>query len=255
MPTVELVFDHDCPNVDDARAQLRRAFERLHLEPKWTEWQGDAPDAPERLRGLGSPTILVDGRDVAGDPDASDACCRVYAQTDGSLRGVPEVEAILGAIDEARQHHDPAAETGSAGPRPGGGSPPIPWKSHLTLLPAVGAALLPSLACPACWPAYAGFLGALGLGFLIHARYLLPLTALALLLALGALAFRARRRWGYRPFALGLIASALVLAGKFGLHSEPVTYVGLALLLLASLWNGWPRRDAACDSCAAVPAP
>jgi hypothetical protein len=30
--------------------------------------------------------------------------------------------------------------------------------------------------CPACWPAYAGILGSLGLGFLLDSTSLLPVT-------------------------------------------------------------------------------
>ena len=31
MATVELIYDNDCPNVDDAKAQLRRAFAEVGL--------------------------------------------------------------------------------------------------------------------------------------------------------------------------------------------------------------------------------
>jgi hypothetical protein len=41
----------------------------------------------------------------------------------------------------------------------------------------------------------------------------LPLTAVFLFVAVGALAFRARRRRGFGPFFVGLAASAIVLAG------------------------------------------
>lgn len=34
------------------------------------------------------------------------------------------------------------------------------WPSMLSVLPGVGVALLPIGTCPACWPAYAGLLGA-----------------------------------------------------------------------------------------------
>ncbi len=65
MPTVELIYDGDCPHVDGAREQLLRAFAEVQLEPRFREWRRDDPDAPDRVRGCGSPTILVDGRDVA----------------------------------------------------------------------------------------------------------------------------------------------------------------------------------------------
>ena len=71
------------------------------------------------------------------------------------------------------------------------------WKQGLLALPSVGVSILPKLACQACWPAYAGLLSSVGLGFLISTVYLLPLTAAFLLLAVAALAFRANKRRGY----------------------------------------------------------
>src|SRR5207237_979182 len=90
-------------------------------------------------------------------------------------------------------------------------------RARAQLLPGVAMALLPKVACPACWPAYAGLLGSLGLGFLMQNAYLLPLTALFLVGAVGALGWRARRRRGYGPVALGVLAAAVMLVGKFAL--------------------------------------
>lgn len=115
------------------------------------------------------------------------------------------------------------------------------WKQNLFAAPGIGLSLLPKIACPACWPAYAGLLSSLGLGFLIpNAKYLLPMTAAFLVLAVGMLVFRARRRHGYIPFALGIMAAGFILIGKFSLASNPVLYIGLGLLILASVWNSWP---------------
>ncbi len=115
------------------------------------------------------------------------------------------------------------------------------WKQNLLAAPGIGLSLLPKIACPACWPAYAGLLSSIGLGFLVpNLTYLLPLTVEFLLIAVGTLAFRARRRRGYVPFALGVLAASLILLGKFSLASNPVLYAGLGLLILASVWNSWP---------------
>ena len=128
------------------------------------------------------------------------------------------------------------------------------WKNGLLALPSVGASMLPKLACPACWPAYAGLLSSVGLGFLISTVYVLPLTAASLLLAVAALAFRANKRRGYGPFAVGLVAGSAVLLGKFVWESNLTVYSALGLLVIASLWNAWPLRDmpgeaAACPKC------
>ena len=68
------------------------------------------------------------------------------------------------------------------------------WRRTAVVLPGIGVSLMPKLICPLCWPAYAGLLSAVGLGFLINARNLLVFTALFLMFAVTALAFRARRR-------------------------------------------------------------
>lgn len=117
------------------------------------------------------------------------------------------------------------------------------WKQSLVSLPSVGVSLLPKLACPACWSAYAGLLTSVGLGFLISVVYLLPLTIAFLLLALGAMVFRAKQRHGYGPFLMGIVAGSGVLLGKFVWESNPIIYSAVGLLVISSLWNTWPRRD------------
>jgi hypothetical protein len=129
------------------------------------------------------------------------------------------------------------------------------WKRSLALLPGIGVSMLPKLVCPMCWPAYAGLLSALGLGFLISAKYLLPLTFAFLAITTAALGFRASRRHGYGPLWLGLIAAAVILVGKFYFDAVQSTYAGVGLLIAASVWNSWPRRAAAALFCpACVPA-
>jgi hypothetical protein len=118
------------------------------------------------------------------------------------------------------------------------------------VLPGISVALMPKLICPLCWPAYAGLLSAVGLGFLINSRNLLIVTALFLIVAVTALAFRARQRRGYGPAFAGLAASILILFGKFYLDSPATMYAALGVLIAASVWNSWPVRLAAsCPQC------
>ncbi|WP_298433549.1 MerC family mercury resistance protein [Geobacter sp.] len=127
----------------------------------------------------------------------------------------------------------------------------VGWRGMAATLPGVGIALLPKLACPACWPAYAGVLSSLGIGFVNYNPYLLPLTALFLLLAVASLGFRARSRRGFGPLALGVVAAIIVIVGKFVLFHDPTMYGGIILLMVASLWNSWPRRRKGNNSCPA----
>lgn len=99
-PRVEIVYFSGCPHVDAARAAVRRALAAAGLDARWREWDRDDPHTPEALCRYGSPTVLVDGRDV--DPAPADAnCCRLYAQ--GPVRRhAPAVETIRAALARPR---------------------------------------------------------------------------------------------------------------------------------------------------------
>lgn len=224
MPKVELLSFPSCPNVARARERLVRAFASARLTPSWTEHATGDPMLPPYARGFGSPTILVDGRDILGEEASGSAeACRLK---------IPEIATLIAALE-------------------GNGERTKGWRLNFATLPGFALALLPKVACPACWPAYAGLLGALGLGFLIETRWLLPLTTLFLVAALGALAYRARQRRGFKPFLAGVVAAGLVLVGKFHLESALTMDAGLALLITSSVWNTWPLRKLASASCPA----
>lgn len=234
---VELIYDADCPNAAAARARLMAAFSTAGLVPRWQEWSRSDERSPEYAHRFGSPTILVDGRDISsGSAMDGSGACRIYTDAAGQMSGVPPLENIQAAL----------YGTGRAA------APAKSLRQTLPTLPAVGIALLPKLTCAACWPAYAGLLSALGVGFIDYTPYLLPLTAVFLLLTLVMLGYRARSRRGYAPFALGAAAAAIVLVGKFALDSDMALYGGITLLVGASLWNAWPTRaQGVCSACTA----
>ncbi len=109
------------------------------------------------------------------------------------------------------------------------------------------AALAALLLCPACYPAYAGILSALGLTALSDTTVQTVLTVLFLSAALGALLYKAKSRRGYGPLALGAAASVALSISKFVMGNDPITYAAVGVLVLAGLWNVWPRADAACE--------
>jgi hypothetical protein len=78
--------------------------------------------------------------------------------------------------------------------------------------------------------------------FLINARNLLVVTALLLIIAAAALAFRARERRGYGLAIVGSAASVGILVGKFDLDRQRRCISALGLLIAASIWNSWPAR-------------
>jgi len=113
---------------------------------------------------------------------------------------------------------------------------------------AAGFAALPVLTCPACWPLYAGLLSAVGIGFVDYTPYLLPVTAVLLIISLFPLVWKAKQRRGYLPFILGFLASVFIFMGKFQLDLAWMFYGGMVLLLTASIWNLWPK-SAECKAC------
>lgn len=96
MPKVELIYDPDCPNVDAARANLKRSLTLSGLAPVWTEWDSTAANTPGYAKRYGSPSILVDGKDVAGiEPGERSASCRVYLDSPDQNKHIPSVEMIV----------------------------------------------------------------------------------------------------------------------------------------------------------------
>ncbi len=88
---IDLVHFDGCPHADEARANLRAVLEG----ESWREWNLSATDTPERFRRYGSPTVLVDGRDVTGEGEAASAmACRAD--------GAPSRQVIRRALAERR---------------------------------------------------------------------------------------------------------------------------------------------------------
>jgi len=235
MHHIELIFDGDCPNADPAREALRQSLATIGQPLKWQEWDRADPGSPAYAQRYGSPTILVDGNDIGGlEPAVAASACRLYQATDGTLTGVPTTAIIIAALRKPS-------------------STRFHWRSLLTAIPGLGAAVLPVGVCPACWPAYAGVLGALGLGSLMKTAYLIPVTGVFLVLALSGLAYRAQHRNGYRPFMLGIVGVLAAMIGKFIADNTVMLYLGMACLTGASVWNSWPQKrkpTASCASCA-----
>jgi mercuric ion transport protein len=95
--------------------------------------------------------------------------------------------------------------------------------------------------CPTCWPLVGGLMSSLGVTLLIETRYLVALMIGCLALAAAVLSYGARRN--YRPFALGIMASGVILIGRFVLDSAPVTLGGACLLVAAFVWSFWLRQQ------------
>ncbi len=248
MPTVELIYDTECPNAEAAREQLRRALTQAGLECEWREWRIGASDAPTHTHGFGSPTILVNQQDVAGTggPNAA-ACCRLYTSNNGSLRGVPDIADIVASLRGGANlsqdccsgsipHGNPELSGRAITSRSAG------WFGAALAVPGALLSLLPSFACPVCLAAYAGVLSTLGLGFVLTESVLAPLIIAFLLVGVASVAWTTRSHRRAGPLLTMVAGSGAVVAGRLVWNTPAVLYVGIALVIGASVWNLWLKR-------------
>lgn len=99
MPSVDFIYDRDCPNAARARANLLRAFAAAAMPARWLEWECADPAMPAMLKAYGSPTILINGRDAAGAALGAAVHCRLYAPAEaGGYTGVPSVPLLAAAL-------------------------------------------------------------------------------------------------------------------------------------------------------------
>ena len=116
------------------------------------------------------------------------------------------------------------------------------WLGAALTLPAAVLPLLPSFTCPVCLAAYAGVLSTLGLGFVLTESVLAPLIVVFLVVGIASVArtTRSHRRAG--PLSMIVAGSGAVVAGRLVWNAPVVMYVGIALVVAASLWNLWLKR-------------
>lgn len=103
VPSVELLLWSGCPSHERARLQLREVMEGLGLDPDSVVERAVETDEEARELGfVGSPTILVDGRDAVEPGDRPAALtCRLYRRRDGSASPLPDTEDLREALARA----------------------------------------------------------------------------------------------------------------------------------------------------------
>jgi len=98
---VTLRYFDGCPHWRIAYDRLRQMREEGLIDVEPVLELVETPEDAERLRFVGSPTILIDGRDPFGGPEVNfGLSCRVYQTPDG-LAGSPTPDQLRGALREA----------------------------------------------------------------------------------------------------------------------------------------------------------
>lgn len=93
---IELVYFNGCPNMDETRDNIKKACEATGQIVELKEWNRNDTSIPEHVKGYGSPTVLVNGEDIAGEKRDTlrEANCRIYT----GMTKVPSIELITEAI-------------------------------------------------------------------------------------------------------------------------------------------------------------
>jgi hypothetical protein len=103
--TIEVLYFDGCPGYEDAVALVQTALaaERITAPIHMVRVE---TDAEARRHGFyGSPTIRVNGADIAPLPDGAtpSLACRVYRRPDGQLASAPAYETLVAALRRTSQ--------------------------------------------------------------------------------------------------------------------------------------------------------
>ena len=100
--SVQLLSFDGCPMTPTMRESLHAAAERMGSHVQVTEIDLESLPSDDLRRGYGSPTVLVFGEDLAGQPrpGATELACRIYSS------GLPDSTEIERLINLRVAAHD-----------------------------------------------------------------------------------------------------------------------------------------------------
>lgn len=103
VPDVELLWWEGCPSTERALRELRAALEDAGIPGAAIRMTEIATDEGAQARAFtGSPTILVDGEDVAPPGEEPIGLnCRVYRRRDGAISPTPDPEDLRDVLRRA----------------------------------------------------------------------------------------------------------------------------------------------------------
>ena len=100
---IEFLFWEDCPSYPQAWERVQKVLSELDVSAEIEKIEVISEEDTERLRFPGSPTIRVNGQDVAGSAEPPyRLTCRLYFLEDGRPSPLPSEEMIRNTIINAR---------------------------------------------------------------------------------------------------------------------------------------------------------
>src|SRR5437763_4379594 len=103
VPDMELLWWAGCPSTEAAVSEIRAALEDAGISGADIRMTEIATEEEARARAfVGSPTILVDGEDVAPPGEEPVGLnCRVYRRRDGAVSPTPDPDDLREALRRA----------------------------------------------------------------------------------------------------------------------------------------------------------
>ncbi|GBD30665.1 hypothetical protein HRbin32_01774 [bacterium HR32] len=103
MLRVHFLYWEGCPSHEEALRRLRQAIQEEGVDASVEVVRVDTEEDARRLRFVGSPTLLVEGEDVAPAPGLPyRLTCRAYVLEDGRISPLPSLDQIRSALRRAR---------------------------------------------------------------------------------------------------------------------------------------------------------
>ena len=97
---ITFFYFEDCPSHDAALERLWQVMAEEGVDAEIEIVQVETDEQAQRLRFAGSPTILINGRDI--DPPATEVyyglSCRAYQLEDGRISPLPSTDMIRRAL-------------------------------------------------------------------------------------------------------------------------------------------------------------
>lgn len=104
LPSIEFLYYEECPSHQRALDLLHEAVARASVDAPITVIRVATDDDAQRYTFFGSPTIRIDGVDIAPLPEglAQPALtCRAYRTAEGRISPLPPSELIAAALQRA----------------------------------------------------------------------------------------------------------------------------------------------------------
>ena len=103
--TVELLWWDGCPSHPEALETLERILREEGVDAEVARVEIESDEQARRERFPGSPTIRIEGADIAPAEQAEpfSLTCRVYRLRDGRVSPLPDPEDVRAAVRRAKE--------------------------------------------------------------------------------------------------------------------------------------------------------